>query len=1153
MKKALLLVSLALWLPSLLWADPITPERAKAIAASYAKSGQAPRLVKKARRLKAAAQGQEQNAPYYIYSRGAGQGFVIVSGDDCQPEVIGYTESGDYDEALLPPALFDMLNGYAELVTEAQEAGAPSRTEARKAQTRAGKENITPLLTSHWHQDAPYNGMAPLRADGGGRCVTGCVATAAAQVIYYWRRDMPAKTGYDTPTYGHGEPVTVSVPKGTPYKWELMRDSYGGSEPAEMKNAVANLNYVVGTSTWLTYGASTSGHIDKLIDTFNGQFNMSSVCHGKYKYAQSAWENLVYADLELGRPIVYSGVHATNGGHAIVLDGYRASDGFFHFNFGWGGQGDGWYTLDDETGVGGFASQQWMTYQIRPRTFNVEASIKAGPFRQNTDNLVRVTLTNNSTLPYKGVYLFCSTSSTAPNNLGRATRKDITTEIPCGESHEFEFMFSASTTGQYFLFVTDANLNILARLRAVESETTTPDLTLKSFGTTAAHVTDSTLTVDGAALPVRLNHVYNNKVTATARVHNGAQGTYCQPSFRCEVQTYDEATQAFGAASIRTNNKVGIDVEAEGDVPFNFISLSAETVYRIRFVPQLAAPVGADPVEVTIPDSVIYIKAHKADLSVQSTADGLATLSGHWNGDVFATLAHDATVTAYDLSAVAFLNTQPEAANPNALYYVGDDCTPPGRNFVRNAHCDNLVLIAGYDFRPQADFRAARASFAQEQTPATWAVLTLPFDCTVPQGVFARKINLVKNLLISDCDSVTAVMHSCTPHLCMTSSAKPTLFEAENVLVSTAQPNAGTDTLCANFVSRPALENELLLGEGTTQYFEQSAGEVIPAFSGYLAYANRISTSVSAYRTKDNASKLLAGAIVDAETACDTHAEKMAGTEVYDTFLAAISAARAALTLQPVRTELIDARTALEEALATFLAIVPKEELKGMENYTHFLANPSFEQGNTKGWTVTKAASGVQAAIQRPASSLANFMVGHDGISVFYTKGTTNPAASISQTVSGLPAGSYEVRVDFATEDAHTATLFANDQEVPLTAGEFGPMYFSEFRTATFDITDGTLELGIRGADGWYKADNFRLYYKGALTPVEDITADASTALRVVGGAGSIRLTAASPTQVSIVTLSGVRRAHFDLQGTRLVTGLPAGLYLVNGKKVLVR
>ncbi len=1143
---------MALCFSSLLQADPITPERAKEIARAYLKTGESPRLVQKALRLKAAVQGQEQNAPYYVYSRGDGQGFVIVSGDDCLPEVIGYTESGDFDTAQFPPALLDMLGGYAELVTQAQEAGAPSRSEVRKAQTRAAKADIAPLLTSHWHQSAPYNNMAPLRADGGGRSVTGCVATAAAQVIYYWRRDLPAKSGYDTPTYGYGEPVTVSIPKGTPYKWELLRDSYADNAPAEMKSAVANLNYIIGTSTWLTYGSSTSGHIDKLIDTFSGQFNVSSVCHGKYNYSQSAWENLVYADLELGRPIVYSGVHATNGGHAIVLDGYRASDGLFHFNFGWGGQGDGYYTLDDETGVNGFASQQWMTYQIRPRSFNIEADIEAGPFLQNTDNPIRVTLTNNSTVPYKGLYLFCSTSSTAPNNLSRATRKDVDTEVPSGESYDYDFVFPASATGLYYIFVTDANLNILARLRAIRSEATIPDLTLRAFSTAAVRTTDSTLTVDGVALPIRLNHSYNNKMTATARVYNGSEGTFCQPTFRCEIQAYDEAVQAFGEATGRTNNKVGIDVEAEGDVSFNFISLKAETVYRIRFVPKLTAPLGADPVEVHIPDSVIYVKTHAADLSVVSTLDGVATLSGHWNADVFGTLSTDATVTAYDLTAVTGVVSQPEAANPNALFYVADDCTLAGRNLVRSGNCANLVLSAGHDFRPITDFRADKASFTHEQMPAIWTILALPFECTVPQGAFARKVNLIKSLLITECDSVSPVMSSCTPHLCMTASEKPLVFEAEDVLVSVAQPNAGTDTLCANFVNRPALENELLLSEGTTQYFEQSAGEVIPAFSGYLAYENRISTSVSAYRTKDIATKQLASVIAEAEAVSDTHREVM-GEEVFDTFLAAIAAARADFTRQPVRADLIASRTALEEAMEAFVAALPKDELNGMENYTTSLANPSFEQGSVKGWTVDKAATGVQSSIQRPASQLANFMVGHDGLCVFYTKGTTNNAASISQVVTGLPNGRYEVRMDFATEEALTATLFANEQEVTLTAAEFGPMYFSEFKTPTFEVTDGTLTLGVRGGEGWYKVDNFRLYYKGAPTPVEDITADEATALHAVGGAGCIHLTATVATQVSIVALNGVRHAAFTLSGTRTVHGLAAGLYVVNGKKVLVR
>lgn len=236
------------------------------------------------------------------------------------PYVLGYTEKGDFDPQTLPPAMLDWLEGYSRMIEAAQAQGLGPRV-----QTRANdKENIAPLVSAHWSQGAPYNNLCPYMSNGSGRALTGCVATAAAQVAYYWRKELPDRSQYDTPTYGYGDaPVTESFPKGTPLQWELMQDNYGGSTPEDMNTAVATLMAITGTSTWLTYGSSTSGQIRDLVNTFSGQFLMDSRCTYKSGISQSEWEDMVYDDLAKGWPIVYSGVSPTSGGHAVVVDGYR--------------------------------------------------------------------------------------------------------------------------------------------------------------------------------------------------------------------------------------------------------------------------------------------------------------------------------------------------------------------------------------------------------------------------------------------------------------------------------------------------------------------------------------------------------------------------------------------------------------------------------------------------------------------------------------------------------------------------------------------------------------------------------------------------------------------------------------------------------------
>ena len=197
------------------------------------------------------------------------------------PYVLGYTEKGDFDPQTLPPAMLDWLEGYSRMIEAAQAQGLGPRV-----QTRANdKENIAPLVSAHWSQGAPYNNLCPYMSNGSGRALTGCVATAAAQVAYYWRKELPDRSQYDTPTYGYGDaPVTESFPKGTPLQWELMQDNYGGSTPEDMNTAVATLMAITGTSTWLTYGSSTSGQIRDLVNTFSGTIPHGQPMHVQIRY-----------------------------------------------------------------------------------------------------------------------------------------------------------------------------------------------------------------------------------------------------------------------------------------------------------------------------------------------------------------------------------------------------------------------------------------------------------------------------------------------------------------------------------------------------------------------------------------------------------------------------------------------------------------------------------------------------------------------------------------------------------------------------------------------------------------------------------------------------------------------------------------------------
>ena len=175
MIKKLSLILSALMLTASMMADPIDAERAKALASQFMPTvGSQPQLVKRAVRRSTSgrrlAPAYKNVAPYYIFSRGENQGFVIVSGDDALPEVLGYTESGNFDEANMPSFLRWYLDYYGSMIEDAQELQLSRRAPEMTAEARI---DIAPLIATHW--DTAYKaqcayGRGTYRKEGSPVC-----------------------------------------------------------------------------------------------------------------------------------------------------------------------------------------------------------------------------------------------------------------------------------------------------------------------------------------------------------------------------------------------------------------------------------------------------------------------------------------------------------------------------------------------------------------------------------------------------------------------------------------------------------------------------------------------------------------------------------------------------------------------------------------------------------------------------------------------------------------------------------------------------------------------------------------------------------------------------------------------------------------------
>lgn len=220
--------------------------------------------------------------------------------------------------------------------------------------------SVSPLLTTTWDQGAGYNYYCP--TSGGMQAITGCVATAMAQVMRY----------HNHPTYGNGSHSyveaanynsnnvlttasygTLSANFGTTtYDWANMPNSASGASPLVQRQAIGRLMSHAGISVDMDYspsssGASTPATADAMADYFhytNGGYLDRSL------YITATWKAILKGGLDASKPIVYRGRNnGPNGyGHAWVCDGYDAND-YFHMNWGWSGSSNGYFSVDDLT------------------------------------------------------------------------------------------------------------------------------------------------------------------------------------------------------------------------------------------------------------------------------------------------------------------------------------------------------------------------------------------------------------------------------------------------------------------------------------------------------------------------------------------------------------------------------------------------------------------------------------------------------------------------------------------------------------------------------------------------------------------------------------------------------------------------------------
>ena len=277
-------------------------------------------------------------------------GFIIVSGDESLTPILGHCDHGDFNWETAPDNFkwwMSTIHPLSHSAGESMNTPQPSAARARRASLR--KAEIPKLLTCQWSQEEPYYNAIPTIS--GSHPVTGCVATAMAQAMYYYKHPTQGTGSY---SYTSSKRTYSADFGSTTYDWDNMIDDYSGDYTDEQAAAVATLMYHCGVSVDMSYSTTSSGAgtfvIPKALVNYFGYDNSIDNEWRDY-YTDSDWEDLVYSELAEERPVLYCGV-ATDGGHQFVCDGYSETQDLYHFNWGWAGYCDGYYAL---TGTGALA------------------------------------------------------------------------------------------------------------------------------------------------------------------------------------------------------------------------------------------------------------------------------------------------------------------------------------------------------------------------------------------------------------------------------------------------------------------------------------------------------------------------------------------------------------------------------------------------------------------------------------------------------------------------------------------------------------------------------------------------------------------------------------------------------------------------------
>lgn len=328
----------------------------------------------------------------YIINYKNNAGWKIISGDKRTSSILASDKSGAFKLNDVNPSVATWFDDIAEHVYALKKQGESDTTGAdyalwtniEKLQTIHNRvngpskiaapiadqgywelENITsttlpstqvgPLLTTKWGQSSPWNTCVPYNRAFTSRCLTGCVAVAGSQTLYYLHN----KIGVPVNAYGNGSCVGYSE-SGSDYNFSF---SFSNPSPTVWNNMdlisqydyttgnylnttgtknVATLMGFIGSSIQMSYSTTASGASQGNLNSF---INNNGISCSLQDYNSAT----VFSSLNNYIPVIsiayatrvnntFLGIHLSysyKDGHAWVIDGYETQYIKYTYYYQW--------------------------------------------------------------------------------------------------------------------------------------------------------------------------------------------------------------------------------------------------------------------------------------------------------------------------------------------------------------------------------------------------------------------------------------------------------------------------------------------------------------------------------------------------------------------------------------------------------------------------------------------------------------------------------------------------------------------------------------------------------------------------------------------------------------------------------------------------